>query len=154
VRSFATILQPLYRHEPWYVIRGGSFKRPLTDGVVYEWTSVPAASPPRHRLPLREKRGVRRRLATYSCAARHGFTTKGDRRIFGAGKNRAHFPFFFCMDSPPGAGQHDGFTIWPKRSGSVSSGEENTVICPKCRLENLPSATVLRLRVLILRSER
>jgi len=24
------------------VIRGGSFKRPLADGVVYEWTSIPA----------------------------------------------------------------------------------------------------------------
>jgi serine/threonine-protein kinase len=43
VRSFATILQPPpTATEPWYVIRGGSFKRPLTDGVVYEWTSVPA----------------------------------------------------------------------------------------------------------------
>jgi len=43
VRSFAAILKPPpTATEPWYVIRGGSFKRPLTDGVVYEWTSIPA----------------------------------------------------------------------------------------------------------------
>jgi len=43
VRSFAAILKPPpTAAEPWYVIRGGSFKRPLTDGVVYEWTSIPA----------------------------------------------------------------------------------------------------------------
>jgi hypothetical protein len=24
------------------VIRGGSYRRPLADGVVYEWTSIPA----------------------------------------------------------------------------------------------------------------
>jgi serine/threonine-protein kinase len=43
VRSFAAILKPPpTATEPWYVIRGGSYKRPLTDGVVYEWTSVPA----------------------------------------------------------------------------------------------------------------
>jgi formylglycine-generating enzyme required for sulfatase activity len=43
VRSFAAILKPPpAATEPWYVIRGGSFKRPLTDGVVYEWTSIPA----------------------------------------------------------------------------------------------------------------
>jgi serine/threonine-protein kinase len=43
VRSFAAILKPPpTATEPWYVIRGGSFKRPLADGVVYEWTSIPA----------------------------------------------------------------------------------------------------------------
>ena len=43
VRSFAAILKPPpTATEPWYVIRGGSYKRPLTDGVVYEWTSIPA----------------------------------------------------------------------------------------------------------------
>jgi formylglycine-generating enzyme required for sulfatase activity len=43
VRSFATILKPPpTATEPWYTIRGGSYKRPLTDGVVYEWTSIPA----------------------------------------------------------------------------------------------------------------
>jgi formylglycine-generating enzyme required for sulfatase activity len=43
VRSFAAILKPPpTATEPWYVIRGGSFKRPLKDGVVYEWTSIPA----------------------------------------------------------------------------------------------------------------
>jgi formylglycine-generating enzyme required for sulfatase activity len=43
VRSFAAILKPPpTAAEPWYVIRGGSYKRPLTDGVVYEWTSIPA----------------------------------------------------------------------------------------------------------------
>jgi serine/threonine-protein kinase len=43
VRSFAAILKPApTATEPWYVIRGGSFKRPLADGVVYEWTSIPA----------------------------------------------------------------------------------------------------------------
>jgi serine/threonine-protein kinase len=43
VRSFAAILKPPpTATEPWYVIRGGSFKRPLADGVAYEWTSIPA----------------------------------------------------------------------------------------------------------------
>ncbi|MGA2269567.1 MAG: bifunctional serine/threonine-protein kinase/formylglycine-generating enzyme family protein [Bryobacteraceae bacterium] len=43
VRSFAAILKPPpTATEPWYVIRGGSFTRPLADGVVYEWTSIPA----------------------------------------------------------------------------------------------------------------
>jgi formylglycine-generating enzyme required for sulfatase activity len=43
VRSFAAILKPPpTATEPWYVIRGGSYRRPLADGVVYEWTSVPA----------------------------------------------------------------------------------------------------------------
>ena len=43
VRSFAAILKPPpTATEPWYTMRGGSFKRPLTDGVVYEWTSIPA----------------------------------------------------------------------------------------------------------------
>ena len=43
VRSFAAILKPPpTATEPWYTIHGGSFKRPLTDGVVYEWTSIPA----------------------------------------------------------------------------------------------------------------
>jgi serine/threonine-protein kinase len=43
VLRFAAILQPPpTATEPWYVIRGGSFKRPLADGVVYEWTSIPA----------------------------------------------------------------------------------------------------------------
>ena len=43
VRSFAAILKPPpTATEPWYTIRGGSYKRPLTDGVVYEWTSIPA----------------------------------------------------------------------------------------------------------------
>jgi serine/threonine-protein kinase len=43
VRSFAAILKPPpTATEAWYVIRGGSYRRPLTDGVVYEWTSVPA----------------------------------------------------------------------------------------------------------------
>jgi serine/threonine-protein kinase len=43
VRSFAAILKPPpTATEPWYTIRGGSYRRPLTDGVVYEWTSVPA----------------------------------------------------------------------------------------------------------------
>jgi serine/threonine-protein kinase len=43
VRSFAAILKPPpTATEPWYVIRGGSYRRPLTDGVVYEWTSIPA----------------------------------------------------------------------------------------------------------------
>jgi serine/threonine-protein kinase len=43
VRSFAAILKPPpTATEPWYVIRGGSYKRPLADGVVYEWTSIPA----------------------------------------------------------------------------------------------------------------
>jgi serine/threonine-protein kinase len=43
VGSFATILKPPpTATEPWYTIHGGSFKRPLTDGVVYEWTSIPA----------------------------------------------------------------------------------------------------------------
>jgi serine/threonine-protein kinase len=43
VRSFAAILKPApTATEPWYTIRGGSYKRPLTDGVAYEWTSIPA----------------------------------------------------------------------------------------------------------------
>jgi serine/threonine-protein kinase len=43
VRSFAAILKPApTATEPWYTIRGGSYRRPLTDGVVYEWTSIPA----------------------------------------------------------------------------------------------------------------
>jgi serine/threonine-protein kinase len=43
VRSFAAILKPPpTATEPWYVIRGGSYRRPLADGVVYEWTSIPA----------------------------------------------------------------------------------------------------------------
>jgi serine/threonine-protein kinase len=43
VRSFAAILKPPpTATEPWYVIRGGSYRRPLSDGVVYEWTSIPA----------------------------------------------------------------------------------------------------------------
>jgi serine/threonine-protein kinase len=43
VQRFAAILKPPpTATEPWYVIRGGSFTRPLTDGVVYEWTSIPA----------------------------------------------------------------------------------------------------------------
>jgi len=59
VRSFAAILKPHDRHEPWYVIRGGSYKRPLTDGVVYEWTSVPARFSAPTSVSLREERGVR-----------------------------------------------------------------------------------------------
>jgi eukaryotic-like serine/threonine-protein kinase len=43
VHTFAAILKPPpTATEPWYVIRGGSYKRPLADGVVYEWTSIPA----------------------------------------------------------------------------------------------------------------
>jgi formylglycine-generating enzyme required for sulfatase activity len=43
VRSFAAILKPPpTATEPWYVIRGGSFKHPLAFGVAYEWTSIPA----------------------------------------------------------------------------------------------------------------
>jgi serine/threonine-protein kinase len=43
VRSFAAILKPPpTATEPWYVIRGGSYRRPLSDGVLYEWTSIPA----------------------------------------------------------------------------------------------------------------
>jgi formylglycine-generating enzyme required for sulfatase activity len=43
VQSFAAILKPPpTATEPWYTIRGGSFMRPLADGVVYEWTSIPA----------------------------------------------------------------------------------------------------------------
>jgi serine/threonine-protein kinase len=43
VRSFAAILKPApTAAEPWYTVHGGSFRRPLADGVVYEWTSIPA----------------------------------------------------------------------------------------------------------------
>jgi formylglycine-generating enzyme required for sulfatase activity len=43
VRSFARLLKPPpLATEPWYTIRGGAFDRPLVQGVVYEWTSVPA----------------------------------------------------------------------------------------------------------------
>ncbi len=43
VKSFAQILKPPpTAAEPWYTIRGGAFDRPLSDGVLYEWTSVPA----------------------------------------------------------------------------------------------------------------
>jgi serine/threonine-protein kinase len=43
VRSFAQLLKPPpSATEPWYTIRGGAFDRPLAQGVVYEWTSVPA----------------------------------------------------------------------------------------------------------------
>jgi serine/threonine-protein kinase len=43
VRSFAQLLKPPpSATEQWYTIRGGAFDRPLVQGVVYEWTSVPA----------------------------------------------------------------------------------------------------------------
>ena len=43
VQSFAKILDPApTATEPWYTIRGGAFDRPLAEGVLYEWTSVPA----------------------------------------------------------------------------------------------------------------
>jgi serine/threonine-protein kinase len=43
VKSFAQLLKPPpSATEPWYTIRGGAFDRPLAQGVVYEWTSVPA----------------------------------------------------------------------------------------------------------------
>jgi serine/threonine-protein kinase len=43
VKSFAALLRPApTASEPWYMIRGGAFDRPLSDGVAYEWTSVPA----------------------------------------------------------------------------------------------------------------
>ncbi len=43
VLSFAKILDPAPTEtEPWYTIRGGSFDRPLAEGVLYEWTSIPA----------------------------------------------------------------------------------------------------------------
>jgi eukaryotic-like serine/threonine-protein kinase len=43
VKSFAQLLKPApAATEPWYTIRGGAFDRPLAQGVVYEWSSIPA----------------------------------------------------------------------------------------------------------------
>lgn len=43
VKSFAQLLKPApTATEPWYTIRGGAFDRPLAQGVVYEWSSIPA----------------------------------------------------------------------------------------------------------------
>jgi hypothetical protein len=43
VEKFAKILKPPPAlNEPWYSIKGGSFARPLTDAVPWEWIAVPA----------------------------------------------------------------------------------------------------------------
>lgn len=43
VGSFAKLLSPPpTATEPWYMIKGGSFDRPLAHGVPHEWVTVPA----------------------------------------------------------------------------------------------------------------
>ena len=44
VEAFSKLLNPpASATEPWYLIKGGSFDRPLTpNGVLYEWITVPA----------------------------------------------------------------------------------------------------------------
>jgi serine/threonine-protein kinase len=43
VEAFSKLLNPpASATEPWYLIKGGSFDRPLEHGVLYEWITVPA----------------------------------------------------------------------------------------------------------------
>ncbi|HPT29319.1 MAG TPA: SUMF1/EgtB/PvdO family nonheme iron enzyme, partial [Bryobacteraceae bacterium] len=43
VEAFSKLLNPPPTStEPWYIIKGGSFDRPLAHGVLHEWITVPA----------------------------------------------------------------------------------------------------------------
>jgi formylglycine-generating enzyme required for sulfatase activity len=42
VQQFATVLNPpAMANEPWYSVKGGSFSKPLSAGVTYEWIPIP-----------------------------------------------------------------------------------------------------------------
>jgi hypothetical protein len=43
VKRMAGLLKPPpTAEEPWYIIKGGSYAKPVQAAVVYEWISVPA----------------------------------------------------------------------------------------------------------------
>jgi formylglycine-generating enzyme required for sulfatase activity len=43
MEGFSRLLNPpATSTEPWYLIKGGSFDRPLAHGILHEWITVPA----------------------------------------------------------------------------------------------------------------